>query len=216
MKLKCFLWIYGLLNLFYMTVGVAFDCLAQTTPDTVLGYMFFTSFCALPCTVGFVLLNHFFSPAAIARFPSRREALLTHILLDGALAFLLTSLLFFLVIMGRLLFRVPYEEGGALELANEYVRYAVAAVQLSLLGKVFQYSNVRYLSRWGYLAAFAFCILELDWLFRMARYNLPFMPKIIFSWAILEHSPWGYLGAAVVTAVLLLILGREIRRKELI
>lgn len=212
MTLKRFFENYLIINVLYCMVGAFVLCYR----DNELNGLSFVFFCAAPCTVGFMILDHFFSPIVIARFADRHKAVRTQFFFKVVLVFILSSILTFGIMVGRCLFHIPYEEGGTLKLFSTYVRIIIASIQLALLGKVISYSNCRYFDKWGDLIAFAICLLELDWLFRMARYSLPFVPKIIFGWAIIEHSLCGYVGAVLISVLMVIVLRWEIGRKELI
>lgn len=210
MNFKKYLQIYAILNIIFILLGANYCRNNDFSP------LFFVIFIAVPCTIAFILFAQFFSITAISRFKSRMMSLSVQCLIDFAWAITFTSVLFLCIVIGKKYFHFYMNEFESVSIVDYYIRYVIAVIQLGLLGKIFSYSNIRFINQWGQLVAFTICILELDWIFRMSRYSLPFLPKIVFGWAIMERTWGGYIGAIVIIVLMTILLRWEVKRKEFI
>lgn len=201
---------YALANIIYLFVSMIFIC--RQDGFLLSTYSFVYQF-MLPYTIGCIFLNQFFSSIAVSRFDSRRKVLQVHIILDFTLAFLMASLLFFMLLIFRLVLHLPSD---LLAIMCQYIRFLLAAIQFSLLSKIFCYSNVRFINHSGYILTFMLCTFEILGIVRFSRYFFSLSISIFFSWAICEDTVYGYIIPMLLSVLLFIILNYQISKRDFV
>lgn len=200
--------LYIITNFIYIFTSIILIC--RQDASLLSTYSFVYHF-ILPYTAGCILLNQIFCPAAVSKFPTRQKFLQVHIMLDSVLAFLIASLLFFLFLIFRLVFHLPTD---LIAVMNQYTRFIFAAIQFSLLSKIFYYSNVRFINQGGYMLSFILCALEVLGIVRFSKYIFPTSINLFFSWAICENTIYGYIIPVFLISFLIIILNFQISKKD--
>lgn len=208
MKFYSFAVRFAMLDFIYLFVSMVF--ISGQEGNLLSVYSFVYQF-ILPYTIGCIFLNQFFSSVAILRFSSRRKMLQIHIFLDSTLAFLMASLLFFLLLIFRLVFHLPSD---LLAILGQYIRFILAAIQFSLLSKIFCYSNMRIAYWGGYILTFILCAFEILGIIRFSRYIFSSSIYLFFSWAICETTVCGYIVPLLLSALLIIFLDFQISKKD--